>query len=152
MKSLYKNRTFSYGLGIGHAFENGGKVEGGLAWREYESKVNTLEADISLYEMNGNIKQVLSRIPDWFDFYIGVGIKWVIFETSIEDEVDDTRSSDRRHLSFAYQYEFGIERPIPVLASAVRFSVAKEHIYKALFGNFSLDGHLYRVSWTLDLN
>lgn len=152
VRSIYNNRTFSFGLGVGHAFEGGAKAEGYLARREYESRINALEANTILYEMGASVKQTLSHIPDWVDFYIGAGIKSVLFETSIEDEQTETKSSNKkRYLSFAYQYEFGIERPISMLDSALRFSVAREHIYKSLFGNFNLDGHIYKVSWAYNL-
>jgi opacity protein-like surface antigen len=151
IKSIYKSNTYALGLGYGKEFENGSKLEARLAHREYRSRLNALESNMRLYEVGGEVIQVLSTIPGWFNFYIGAGVKLMFLDVSIEDETTDKATTKSQSSSFAYQYEFGGEVPLPKLASTLRLSIAREHIYKSAFGNFSLDGHLYKFTWTREI-
>ncbi len=151
VKAIYKSNTYSLGLGYGKAFESGSKLEARIAHREYKNRLNALESSMRLYELGGDVIQVLSAIPGWFNFYIGAGAKIMVLDVSIEDEVSDTSTTSSKASSFAYQYQFGGEVPLPSPQSSLRISIAREHIYKSAFGNFSLDGHLYKFTWTRDL-
>ncbi|RZA13364.1 MAG: hypothetical protein EOP10_29860 [Proteobacteria bacterium] len=151
VKSIYKSNTYSLGVGYGKAFENGGKLQARLAHREYRSRLNALESNMRLWEFGADVIQVLSHLPGWFDFYIGFGTKIMYLDVAIEDESTDASTSKSQSTSFAYEYQFGGEVPLPSLGSTVRVSIAREHIYKSAFGNFSLDGHLYKVTWTREI-
>lgn len=151
VKSIYKANTYALGLGYGKTFENGSKLEARIARREYRSRLNALESNMRLFELGGDVIHVLSTIPGWFNFYIGAGIKFMYLDVAIEDETTDKSTTKSQSTSFAYQYQFGGEVPLPSLSSTVRISIAREHIYKSAFGNFSLDGHLYKFTWTREI-
>lgn len=151
VKSIYESNTTAYGLGYGYAFPEGAQLEARLAHREYSSRLNALESNMRVYELGGDVLQVFSRIPNWVDFYLGFGAKVMLLDIAIEDEATNTDTSRTKTTSFAYQYQFGAEYPLPSLDSTIRLSIAREHIYKSAFGNFSLDGHLYKMTWTKNL-
>lgn len=151
VKSIYKSNVYNLGLGCGYTFDNGAKVESHLGRREYRSRLNALESNMRMFEVGADVLQTLSRIPDWFDFFIGFGAKLMVLDVTIEDESTDHKTTQTTTTSFAYQYQFGGEIPLPSLDSALRISIIREHIYKEAFGNFSLDGHLYEFTWTYTL-
>ncbi|RYZ56177.1 MAG: hypothetical protein EOP07_12925 [Proteobacteria bacterium] len=151
VKSIYKSNTYALGVGYGKSFESGSKLEARLAHREYRSRLNALESNMRLFELGGDVIQVLSNIPGWFNFYVGFGAKLMLLDVAIEDETTDKTTTKSQSTSFAYQYQFGGEVPLPSLLSTVRLSIAREHIYKSAFGNFSLDGHLYKFTWTREI-
>ncbi len=151
VKSIYKANTISLGLGYGQDFEQGTKLEGRIARREYNSRLNALESNMRLFELGFDVMHTLGRVPNWFDFFIGFGTKLMLLDIAIEDESADSNTSRTRTTSFAYEYQFGLEVPFPSLSSALRLSIAREHIYKAAFGNFSLDGHIYQASYVFSL-
>jgi opacity protein-like surface antigen len=151
VKSIYKSNTYALGLGYGKSFDNGSKLEAHIAHREYRSRLNALESNMRLYELGGDVVHVLSSIPGWFDFFIGAGVKVMFLDVAIEDETTDQSTTKSQSSSFAYQYQFGGEVPFPSLGSTFRLAIAREHIYKSAFGNFSLDGHLYKFIWTREI-
>lgn len=151
VKSIYKSNTYNVGIGYGYAFEEGAKLESHFARREYKSRLNALESNMRMFELGGDVLQTLSRIPGWFNFFIGFGAKLMVLDVTIEDESTDAKTSELTTTSFAYQYQFGGEVPLPSLDSALRVSIIQEHIYKEAFGNFNLDGHLYEFTWTYNL-
>jgi hypothetical protein len=147
VKSVYKSNIYNLGLGYGFEFDSGAKLESHVSRREYRSRLNALESNMRMFEIGGDVLQVLSHIPNWFDFFIGFGAKLIAMDVTVEDESTDTKTTENRTTSFAYQYQFGGEIPWPALRSIARLAIIREHIYKEAFGNFSLDGHLYEFTW-----
>lgn len=148
IKSLYETNVYSLGLSYGKRLESGSTIELGLARREYKSRVNVLESNISFYEIHAGAFHRLFAITDDLHFLLGGGAKLIYIQSEIENESTQVKSSGNNIFSFGHEFLMGLEWKIPGLSNAhLRTTIGQEHVYKSIFADIGLDSHVYGFSW-----